>query len=649
MAEIVEQNLSISTLVIDSMLDWLSEENVGTETEYRQVAGSQGFYDRLKQRTANLPQIEVATFIALDGTVLNFTRSYPPPPINLADRDYFQAQLSTHAPSVSLGNVVRNRGSGVWTFYLAKAVQGAAGETLGVAIVGLPVHHYSRLFARISGTSDEKAYLLREDGFLLATGGSTSPPLGAQVVSPYDLKVGLAPQSALVAALQHTAGDDLPVIASAKARLRAFPAYIVVVRTTGHDQNDWWEKFVLFVAAGGVATLLALLAGWRNYRLVEQTDRALRQESERRILSTIFGSPLTLAAVVDGRGGIFYRNAQFAAHLGPFIHDDVLVLGEEIEGAKVLAAILDGRDNSAEFTLRLPGKEGMPSFLRFKAARIDGLAGDGGAIALVGYDDTDRVEANAHIVQSSKLITLGEMATSMAHELNQPLNVIKMAGQSALFEIDETVSSGAAAGAGAVAPPHCLLFLESKLQRIIDQVDRAASIIDHMRIFGRVPRGMPPVIDVSTVCRAAQRLLVHQLREAQIRIETSFENQPMLVRCHPILLEQVLVNLILNARDALTGATSAAAEIRIAAARAGQDVVVVVSDNGPGIPPELRGRVFEPFFTTKTAENGTGLGLSVSYGIVRDSGGKLELLNECSGCAFRLSLPAVSQEAGETS
>ena len=645
--ELVEQSLTVNRLVVDSMLDWLSEEDVATEADFRRVAANRQFHDRLRERTANLSQIEVATFIALDGTVLNFTRNYPPPPIDLSDRDYFQEQVRPGAPPLSLGNVVQNRGTGAWTFYLAKAVRGPSGDKLGVAIVGVRASYYSDLFRQVMGQSGEQAFLVRNDGILLATSSGSPAALGSQVATPQQLRDALVNRSDATVDFPGLPGlGAASAGASSISRLEAFPAFVVATADKVADPASWFRKLTFLVSGGVVLSFVILGIGWRNYHLLEATDRALRQEGERRILSAIFGSPLALAALVDNKRRILYRNAEFAAHLQDFVRDDALVLGSDVEGASVFAGFLGSDHASVEFTLRPPSKDGRQISLRFTGARVD-LGEAGGAVALVGYDDTRRVEADARIIQSSKLITLGEMATSMAHELNQPLNVIKMAGQSALFEIEDFVPPGAATGAAALPP--ILPFLELKLQRVVEQVDRAAAIIDHMRIFGRVPRGLPPVIDVSTVCRAALQLLVHQLRETQIAVDTDFGDRPLLVTCHPILLEQVLINLMLNARDALIEAGTVAPELRIAATRTGQEVVVVVSDNGLGIPPEFRDRVFQPFFTTKPADKGTGLGLAVSYGIVRDSGGRLELLNEGSGCAFRISLPAARAEAAAAS
>ena len=113
-----------------------------------------------------------------------------------------------------------------------------------------------------------------------------------------------------------------------------------------------------------------------------------------------------------------------------------------------------------------------------------------------------------------------------------------------------------------------------------------------------------------------------------------------MVKFHPVLLEQVMINLLLNARDALLGVAVLAREIRIELKHAKGEVIILVSDTGSGILSAHRQKIFEPFFTTKSAEKGTGLGLSISYGIVRDSGGRLELLDASPGCTFCIFLPA---------
>lgn len=647
-SQIVQKSLTISGLVVDSMLDWLSEESVATEEDYRLVAGSRRFFDRLQARTANLMQIEVATAIALDGTVLNFTRGYPAPHINLSDRDYFREQLHSEAPLVSVGNVVKNRGNGEWTFYLAKSFKGPKGEKLGVVIVGVRAKYIAESLDEIRENSGEKILLLLEGGTLLASSGDKTKRLGSRIVPADLLAVGAAYPSALFDALVPVRDRGWFVSGAAVKRIPSFPALIVVFDAGSQGQHAVLNMMKLAAAVGIVLTLSVVIVGWRNYHLFLKAERAIRQEGERRMLSTLFGAKIALAALLDDSGRIFFGNEQFTSFLSPYLHDGRLVLSPATKEGEALSEFFGGCGDSVEFTIHVSNEAGGHTALYFKGMRME-LPEIGSGIALLGYDDTRRLEAEARIVQASKMVTLGEMATSMAHELNQPLNVIKMAGQSALFEIEDIPLSGAAAGAGAVSLPAILPFIELKLRGIVAQVDRAASIIDHMRIFGRAPQGSPPVSDAAIAVRSACSFLVSRLRELGITLEISFENEPLAVRCHPTQLEQVLLNIIINARDSLVAAGTAAAAILITAARIGEDVVIVVADNGPGIPPQIRNRVFEPFFTTKAAAEGTGLGLAITYGIIRDCGGSIEIMDSRCGCSMRISLPAASPGAKRVS
>lgn len=643
LAELAEQSLTVNQLVIDSMLDWIGDEAPATEADYKALVSDRQFFDRLKDRTQKLPTIDVATFIATDGTLLNFSRDYPPPPINLGDRDYFIEQMAPRAPPLSMGKAVQNRGTGQWTFYLAKAVHASSGTKLGVVITGAGAAHFAEQFRRMlrhhetGGRAEDNAYLVRDDGILLAaTKGDArlGQPITAAQGRGSPIK---SPDSPGTGAGLHLSATS--VVSS--SRLSSFPAFIVTVTDQASYLVEWWEMVGMVSATSLVLSLLSAAVGWRNYGLLRERDRALREESERRVLSAIFGSPLALAALVTPDRSILYCNSTFSHFLSNSIRDQKFMPGPEVDGTDDLMAFLADDRPSVDFTLRIPGANCSRTHLRFSGARVD-LGASESAVALLGYDDTQRMQAEAHIIQSSKLITLGEMATGMAHELNQPLNVIKLAAQSGLFEIEEYLALRPDADAEPLTPVNFVQFLESRLQRVVEQVDRAATIIDHMRIFGRVPTGTPPVIDVAVSCRSALQLVGHQLRDAQVEVVLRPGPTSHQIRFHPILFEQVLVNLLLNARDAMAGIPPAKRQVTIELMTVHREVMIVVSDNGPGIPPALRDRIFEPFFTTKSSAKGTGLGLSISYGIVRDSGGRLDLLNSSSGCSFCIVVPATA-------
>jgi len=241
--------------------------------------------------------------------------------------------------------------------------------------------------------------------------------------------------------------------------------------------------------------------------------------------------------------------------------------------------------------------------------------------------ERERKEAAAQIIQTSKLATLGEMATSVAHELNQPLNVIRMAAGNSRRKISK----------GTADPT----YLSDKLKRIEEQTARAAAIIDHMRMFGREAKEQPTSIDPRNVVTNALDLMGEQLRLADIEVVTELPENCAFIVGHTIQMEQVILNLLTNARDALAE-SDGESKITLRVFEGSKDVHITAEDTGGGIPAEILPRIFEPFYTTKEMGKGTGLGLSVSYGIVRDMNGTIVATNIDNGARFEVTLPIVN-------
>jgi len=288
--------------------------------------------------------------------------------------------------------------------------------------------------------------------------------------------------------------------------------------------------------------------------------------------------------------------------------------------------------------------------IEYRFRRVDGkviwlsesarLVRDGGGRPreIIGMiqDVTARRQADAMMQQNAKLMTLGEMATGLAHELNQPLNVIRMAAQNALARLE----------------PECACsddlreFLSAKLRRIDSQIERAAKLADHMRIFGRCGTELLEDIDTARALYEALALLRPQLRLADIDLKTTATPNRLAVRGSRQQLEQVIVNLVLNARDAILErrdreGLGAPAWIRVDArpSPAGQQAVITVADSGGGVPDSVITTLFQPFVSTKSPGKGTGLGLSLSFGIVSDMGGTIRVDNSEQGACFTLELP----------
>ncbi len=227
-------------------------------------------------------------------------------------------------------------------------------------------------------------------------------------------------------------------------------------------------------------------------------------------------------------------------------------------------------------------------------------------------------EAQAQLIHASKLSALGEMAAGIAHEINQPLNIVKLLCQKIMIKSQR----------GLLPPLHS--DLKDALEKIDSQIDRAVTIMEHLRAFSRRDSLELSPIDVVTVIENVFLLLGQGLRLKGINVVKDIGERPLIIKGNENLLEQVLYNLVSNARDAMMDLPgSKEKRLTIKAYRSSDNKAIIeVADTGPGIPEEIRERVFEPFFTTKEVGNGTGLGLYISYGIVKQLGGEIEFETE---------------------
>ena len=239
-------------------------------------------------------------------------------------------------------------------------------------------------------------------------------------------------------------------------------------------------------------------------------------------------------------------------------------------------------------------------------------------------------EKQEQLVQIGKLATLGELTTGVAHELNNPLNNIGLYVGNAIDQIDRGIDDREA--------------LLKGLGQASEQIQKATEIISHLRTFGRAAPAEFERVDVDELLQRALVLMQEQLRLREIDVELDLDPTPLTVDGNPIQLEQVFINLLTNARDALADTDEKV--IRVTSRRHDHGVTIRVEDTGHGIPEDLASRVFDPFFTTKDVGAGTGLGLSITYGIIRDHGGTISLDSPPGhGAAFVVELPLASEDA----
>ncbi|MFW5635815.1 MAG: PAS domain S-box protein [Thermodesulfobacteriota bacterium] len=290
-------------------------------------------------------------------------------------------------------------------------------------------------------------------------------------------------------------------------------------------------------------------------------------------------------------------------------------------------------------------KEGRPLYVNIRISRSEYA---GRAELLVTTNDiTKRLEAEQQLIQASKIATLGEMAAGIAHELNQPLSVIKTASNYFIKKIDKNEP---------IDPE-----IQKTLATEIDSyINRATRIINHMREFGRKSDMQLVSTPINEIIQRAFDMFSQQLKVRGIDVLWDLEKELPPILGDPGRLEQVFINLLINARDAVEsrweirkgredgGFVPGAKQIRIRTRRRNHSVCVEVEDSGHGIPEHLIDKIFEPFFTTKEVGKGTGLGLSITYNIVKDCNGTIQARSgRLDGACFELRFPvheAVEEE-----
>ena len=249
-------------------------------------------------------------------------------------------------------------------------------------------------------------------------------------------------------------------------------------------------------------------------------------------------------------------------------------------------------------------------------------------IIFAGNDITEHKKIMSEIANTSKLATLGEMSTAMAHELNQPLNIIKMAAKN----IERKSKKGNLNND----------ILVEKIQNIDEQIERATEIIDHMRIYGRKDAGENTTFNICEAIQSVVKMLTPQFNHRGITINTITNTDGnLMVSGKRIQLEQVITNLMTNARDAMEENNIVKPTITINTLVEQNSLIIQIADNGGGIPENILNRIFEPFFTTKEVGKGTGLGLSISHQIIKDMNSTIACENSEDGAIFTIKTPLV--------
>ncbi|MDQ2667634.1 MAG: ATP-binding protein [Gemmatimonadota bacterium] len=286
---------------------------------------------------------------------------------------------------------------------------------------------------------------------------------------------------------------------------------------------------------------------------------------------------------------------------------------------KALATAFDGTPARVEVQVTLPG--GATRVVALAASRLP--EADPPSVLLIGRDMTQERELRLRLMESDRLAAVGELVAGVAHEVNNPLSSISAFAQLLLRETTLTPSQ------------------RESIDVIRTETTRASQVVKDLLAFARRSEPRREPLDINGVVNRTIRMRQYQFAEGGVRVETDLERDLPSVMGDARQLQQVCLNLLTNAVQAMTAVGGG--ELLVRTATVGGAVALDVCDAGTGIPADVRAHIFEPFFTTKSEGEGTGLGLSVSYGIVTAHGGTIEVVQTGNtGTVFRVTLPSVA-------
>lgn len=365
---------------------------------------------------------------------------------------------------------------------------------------------------------------------------------------------------------------------------------------------------------------------------LEAANSRLRSKSNE--LQTLFNSIADSVVVYDSNSLVQERN-----HVAPVFFSQQTMPGKscrelfhpEIDHASDTCPVEKAlRGESVELSFTTTVANGSLRYFDVSATPIEDVGGTSRRALVFLRDVSEKRLQELQLIQSEKLSSIGILAAGVAHELNNPLASVAGYAEALLRrlndhpELNEDVR---------------LNDFQKYLGVIIRESYRCKRIIDCLLSFSRKSDGSAADVDINEVFAETVELVRYKSRYDQIEIKTDFQENLPPVICEPSALRQVVMNLLINAHQAIEG--PGAVEITTRAEDNNRSVVFTVRDSGSGIPSELLEQIWDPFFTTKTSSKGLGLGLAITYNIIKKYEGDITVLsNVDSGTIFTVRMPA---------
>jgi len=438
-----------------------------------------------------------------------------------------------------------------------------------------------------------------------------------------------------------TLDEVISDVAKVRAHFESFPIFVVVSRHRESFAEQILAAGASDVLFKGTVTPALIKKALDHFAERRELQNQLRQSEVR--FEELFENARDIIFTMDLEGNFTSLNKSAEAVMGwsreeaRQINLRQIVPPEHLNLCKQIMNHILNEAVPQQFEICLLRKDGKKVLLE-ASARLTFFDGEKKGIQGIARDVTDRRNLENMVRQSQKLDAIGRLSGSIAHDFNNLLCVIT--GHAELLS-------------ERLAPQHPGA---QNVAQIKKAVDSASSLVRQLLAFGRKQVFHPQVVDLNTIVIETEKLLGRLVGE-QVEFLTSLNPTLANVRVDPVQIEQVIVNLVLNARDAMPQGGKLTLETRNvdlsedcrsrhAIVPAGKYVALAVSDTGCGMDEETQNRIFEPFYTTKESGKGTGLGLATVYGIVKQSGGSIAVYSESGrGTSFKIYFPRIDVAA----
>lgn len=594
-------------------------------------------YEALKEVKLPTSIVQLAV-VDKDGILIASNLAEPSgKPVDLKDREHIRVHMQRNSAygELFISKPVLGRVSNLWTVQLTRPLNDGNGGFGGVVVASYAISDFIEYFKQLRLEDNMLIALVGDDGIIRARAAKETS-FGEDVSNSPAFRSIMGAKETIY---EFTSRIDGVERIGAVIHSQRYPISVVVAYSTDFVQQQTrdFRTAIWGTAVGLAAALLILVLLANRYMSMQKRLNARELEAQAR------------QREADVLGAISRVPGISVLHVDETGPSEVSAVPTTALATAVRKFAGSGRFRTLVAGLRAPlmRNEHLNDGTRdwelemvvapIKTLTTERTSPDKREVVVFAVDQTRRRMEENKLYQMSKLASLGEVATGLAHEINQPLGVIRLAASNALTAMKQGVK---------------LDYVTAKLDRIILQTERMSRIIDHMRIFGRKSDdALQPCSPADAVAGALQ-VVGAQIRLDNIRMETHIAPDAPKVLCRQDQLEQVLINLLQNARDALLDSSAgrepgALLQITINVSwdlepATAKEVRIEVSDTAGGIPAAILERVFQPFFTTKPPGKGTGLGLSVSFGIIRNHGGNLSVRNGPDGAIFTITLPTLA-------